>query len=58
MMRMGIPIVILYIDPGTGAALWQLLAAAALGGLFYFRKIKAWIVGLVRRPEDRPESEE
>ena len=27
----------LYTDPGTGAMLWQLLAAAFIGGAFYFR---------------------
>ena len=26
-----------YTDPGTGAMLWQLLAAAFIGGAFYFR---------------------
>ncbi|HZI85399.1 MAG TPA: hypothetical protein VFD48_01090 [Pyrinomonadaceae bacterium] len=29
--------VLLYTDPGTGAMLWQLLAAAFIGGAFYFR---------------------
>lgn len=35
---------LLYTDPGTGAMLWQLLAAAFIGGAFYcrhyFSKIK------------------
>ena len=29
--------ILLYTDPGTGAMLWQLLAAAFIGGAFYFR---------------------
>lgn len=30
-------LLIFYTDPGTGAMLWQLLAAAFIGGAFYFR---------------------
>ncbi len=29
--------VLLYTDPGTGAMLWQLLAAGFIGAAFYFR---------------------
>ena len=29
--------VFLYTDPGTGAMVWQLLVAAGLGAVFYFR---------------------
>ncbi len=32
-----------YTDPGTGALIWQMLVAAAVGGLFYFRKLLAWL---------------
>ena len=28
-----------YVDPGSGAMIWQILAAAFLGALFYFRKL-------------------
>lgn len=28
---------LLYTDPGTGAMVWQLLAAAGLGAAFYLR---------------------
>lgn len=31
------PYILLYTDPGTGAMLWQLLAAAFIGIAFYFR---------------------
>ncbi len=30
-------IFLLYTDPGTGALLWQLLAAGFIGAAFYFR---------------------
>lgn len=29
--------IFLYIDPGSGAMIWQLLIAAGLGAAFYFR---------------------
>ena len=29
-----------YIDPGTGTLVWQALAAAAIGILFQFNKLK------------------
>jgi len=40
-----------YIDPGTGALIWQLIVVACVGGLFYIKKfrnsfitkIKQWI---------------
>jgi hypothetical protein len=31
-----------YADPGTGAMLWQLLAAAGVGAMFYARKVTSW----------------
>ena len=31
-----------YNDPGTGAMIWQMLAAGAVGVLFYFRKFITW----------------
>ena len=30
-----------YTDPGTGAMIWQMLAAGAVGVIFYFRKFLA-----------------
>jgi len=45
-----------YVDPGSGALIWQALVAAFLGGLFYFRRIvshvKSWLNG---KPEKREE---
>jgi len=32
-----------YVDPGSGAMVWQLLAAAAIGSLFYVRKVFTWV---------------
>ena len=31
-----------YVDPGTGAMLWQALAAACIGSLFYARRVVMW----------------
>lgn len=40
---------LLYIDPGSGSYLLQMIIAAVLGGLFYFkaiwRKIKLFFTG-------------
>jgi len=30
--------ILAYIDPGSGALLWQTITAAALGTLFYIRR--------------------
>jgi|HubBroStandDraft_6_1064221.scaffolds.fasta_scaffold826759_2 hypothetical protein len=32
-----------YADPGSGAMLWQMLVAAAVGALFYFRKFVRYL---------------
>lgn len=32
-----------YTDPGSGAMLWQVLSAAFVGGLFYFRRAVSWL---------------
>lgn len=37
-----------YVDPGSGAMLWQILAATFLGLLFYVRKIMAAISRVLR----------
>jgi hypothetical protein len=48
-------IVLLYIDPGSGSYLVQVIIAAILGGLFYFKnlwlKIKSFFV---RGKKDMP----
>jgi hypothetical protein len=35
---------LLYLDPGSGSYLAQILAAAALGIVFFFRNIKMYIL--------------
>lgn len=37
--------ILLYIDPGTGSYLVQVIAAAALGVAFFFRNIKNFFLG-------------
>jgi hypothetical protein len=32
-----------YVDPGSGAMVWQVLAAAIIGSLFYVRKVVSWV---------------
>ena len=32
-----------YVDPGSGAMLWQVLAAAVIGSLFYVRRVFTWV---------------
>jgi len=34
-----------YTDPGTGALIWQMLLAASVGFMFYFRRLLAWVRG-------------
>jgi hypothetical protein len=32
-----------YVDPGTGAMLWQVAAAAVIGSLFYVKRVFGWL---------------
>jgi hypothetical protein len=34
----------LYTDPGSGTLVWQLLLAAFFGGMFYFRRLKDFLL--------------
>lgn len=34
-----------YTDPGTGALIWQMAAAAFIGAAFYFRRFMTWLRG-------------
>ncbi len=36
------PEMLLYTDPGSGALIWQALAAGFVGLLFYVRKLTSW----------------
>jgi hypothetical protein len=39
-----------YIDPGVGLLAWQALVAAFLGLVFYLKKTRTFVVGLVMKP--------
>ena len=49
---------LLYIDPGSGSYLVQVIVAAALGVAFFFRNIVAYIksffTGSSKKPKDNP----
>jgi len=49
---------LLYIDPGSGSYLVQVIVAAALGVAFFFRNIKTYIKAFFTRPrknhDDKP----
>ena len=40
---------LLYLDPGSGSYLVQVIVAAAMGVLFFFKNIKLYILSLFRR---------
>ena len=47
----------LYIDPGSGGYLVQIIAAAVVGIAFFFRNIKLYIMSFFTRgkkPKDNP----
>lgn len=37
--------ILLYADPGAGALILQMIMAAVVGGLFYFRKLRYKLFG-------------
>lgn len=45
---------LLYIDPGSGSYLVQVIAAAALGVVFFFRNIKNYIKAFFTRSHKNP----
>ncbi len=48
---------LLYIDPGSGSYLVQVLVAAALGVAFFFRNIKNYIKSFfIRTPKETDEN--
>ncbi len=44
---------LLYIDPGSGSYLVQVIIAAALGVAFFFRNIKDYIKAFFFRPKKK-----
>ena len=47
---------LLYLDPGSGSYLIQVIIAAVLGVIFYFKTGWNWIKSFFRKP--KPETEE
>jgi hypothetical protein len=41
-----------YTDPGSGALILQMIAAAAVGGLFYFRKLLSFFRRSIKDPKE------
>ncbi len=55
---MVIPSAAAYLDPGTGAVLWQVLVSSLLGAVFavklFWRRIKDFFLGLFgRKPHEQ-----
>lgn len=52
--------ILLYVDPGSGSYLIQVIIAAILGALFYFKTIWWKIKSFFHRPkkEDSPKNDE
>jgi hypothetical protein len=40
---------LLYVDPGSGLLVWQMIVAAMIGTLFYLKKFRAVMVKLGRK---------
>lgn len=47
-----------YIDPGTGALIWQLLLATAVGGLFYARSYLRRLLSIFQSRKGAKKSDE
>ena len=41
-----------YTDPGSGALFLQVISAAAIGGLFYWRKVTGWVKRMLIHKDD------
>lgn len=48
--------ILLYIDPGTGSYLAQVVIAAVLGLMYYFKAIKYFFVRLLRKITGKEQS--
>ena len=38
-----------YVDPGSGQFIWQMVAAACVGGLFYIKRVRDFLGRLVKK---------
>ena len=53
LVMMAVPqILAAYVDPGSGAVVWQLAAAAVFGSLFRIKRIAAFFRTRFRKPQD------
>jgi hypothetical protein len=43
-----------YVDPGSGALVWQGMLASLLGAAFYFRRALGWVKSKVSKPRQTP----
>lgn len=41
--------ILAYVDPGSGQLVWQMVVAAMVGVLFYLRKVRTFLWGLVTK---------
>lgn len=48
---------LLYIDPGSGSYLVQVLVGAALGVVMFFKNIKLYVLSLFRRKPKKDDDE-
>jgi hypothetical protein len=48
-------VILAYIDPGSGALIWQAVVAGLVGVSYYFRKFFGRLFG--KRAEERPPTE-
>ena len=46
-----------YIDPATGSLAYQVILAAALGAVFFVRRLRTGVAAIVRRLAERSSSE-
>jgi hypothetical protein len=42
-----------YTDPGTGALIWQMIAAGFVGAMFYVRRFRILVSGLWKKQQQR-----
>jgi len=42
-----------YTDPGTGALIWQMVAAGFVGAMFYFRRLRVFVSGFLKKNDDK-----
>ena len=46
-----------YVDPGSGAMVWQILAAMGLGLVFYLRRAGEWLSRTFQsKPDQQPDA--